>query len=317
VAYTLTVDHSDRSLATVQVFGSPPDLVSPIPPGEAWIRGGGFQAVANWASAAPGQQSFDIPFVILSTDEGEVRARIVDSTSAAIPTHTQQIAVTGGTNTVTTIRDTPIFARFNFALGRMDIDERTPNTLRQGYFYLIAPAGYSWGNPFREDNEGNRLVVANASGTLRFQGGRETMQNRTLGNDRTFARIMPDGYFAVGNPLRRDQRSGEENVLRIDTSNTNIGTIATPVWEGLGLQQTTNTNGRLSISGLLLLAQDSAPFNRDIVLRIVNGSGHRAGVVDGLFAFAPAGEIVGARVENQSIPIGQRRRSEYNYGNPY
>jgi hypothetical protein len=127
------------------------------------------------------------------------------------------------------------------------VQERQPNTIKEGIFFLQVPQGFTFEDPTVKPSDGDYPAIR-ASDGLSFKNNATQVNN----SQTRFINFVSDPADSSGNAKLR-------NMIYID-----LGAI--------GLNRTSNTNGRLVITGLRFTAASNAQFG-DIYLAVIDANG--------------------------------------------
>ncbi len=190
-----------------------------------------------------------VPLVCLVENEGDVRVGIgVEGNLTVISQTTMKFGESFKAKTETSVAEKEkITSKYVFNIPPILVKEKIAGSIQEGEVVLYAPYGYSFADPakkFTEARDGFYYPYVRASGTLEFDNGKQVMVND--GTDKFI-------YYA------KEGTKTLTDVLIIDT-------------EKIGIKPTTQTNGILEIYGLQLMAQEYAPMDESVSLKI-EGSG--------------------------------------------
>ena len=248
VAYTLTVSGNDDNMATIRFYQN--------------------YAVTDFAT---GDAGIPFPMVSLSEGEGDVRVNIgVGSNMTSITSQNLQFGLTSANNTTTSVSE-KVTAKFNFPLKMLSIKEKIPYSLEQGKITITAPYGYYFADPSvrltTEANAQAKLPTAYAGESLFFKGNETAIENEVVTiNGNNVGRYIAYAY-PTDNAGITDYSKPMRDKIVINTDITPFSGMPADK-TGLGLLHSVQTNGILSVDGLVLVAQNFAPTDEEIRLHI-------------------------------------------------
>lgn len=189
-----------------------------------------------------------IPMVIRMLNDGNATINVAPSVNGTVTGVSYTIGSAGGSGTTTTVDEVKT-SRNTFELGTIKIEEKAIGTLSNGIFHLTAPYGYTWADPSKTDYD----ILMSTSGGIRYARNDGTTPTRiSRANGVVVNYALDSKGNKITNKLEFDLRGGSLSEYGIDQFDT--------------------IRGSIYIEDLVLLAEDYAPFDKDVMVKITSGT---------------------------------------------